>query len=68
MVKQIRVSDEAYTSIVRLKGFLELKRGEDMSIGDMINELLDHYPKQSLGLAEDDIFEVSDVKAPDAQN
>jgi predicted CopG family antitoxin len=62
MTQQVRVSDEAYTSLVKLKGFLEMKRGVDMSMGDMINELLDHYPKQRLELKDGDIFEVEEPK------
>lgn len=56
MVKQIRVCDETFDHLVRLKAFMTLKTGEDLSMGDMVNILVDHFPKQRLNLEEGDIF------------
>jgi predicted CopG family antitoxin len=61
---QIRVADETYTKLVRLGGFLEMKDGEKLSMGAIIEELLDRYPKQRLYLDEGDIFEVEGPDEP----
>jgi hypothetical protein len=54
MVKQVRLDDELFYQLVRLKGFLEMKDGVPMSMGDMVRELFDKYPKQKLFITEDD--------------
>jgi predicted CopG family antitoxin len=65
MTQQIRVSDETYASLVGLKGFMEMKDRVPLSMNDVINELLDHFPKQTLDLEENDIFKVNE---PPKQN
>ena len=62
MTQQIRVSDETYATLVGLKGFMEMKDRVPLSMNDIINELLAHFPKQNLNLSEDDIFTVSEPK------
>jgi predicted CopG family antitoxin len=67
-MKTIRVSDETYSILVGLKGFLELKDRVDLSMGDMIDELIEHYPKQHLDLDNNDIFEVTEPAQPEKGN
>jgi predicted CopG family antitoxin len=62
MTQQIRVSDETYATLVGLKGFMEMKDRVPLSMGDMINELIEHYPKQHLDLETNDIFTVNEPK------
>lgn len=60
MTQQVRVSDETYATLVGLKGFLEMKDRVPLSMGDIIDELIQRYPKQRLDLEENDIFKVDE--------
>lgn len=64
MGKQVRLDDETFVFLVRLKGFVILKTGVDMSNGDMIQELMAHYPLRKLNIPEDDeLFKMVGDKA-----
>jgi hypothetical protein len=54
MTVNIRVHDDTHVNLVRLKSFIQLKEGFEMSMGDFIDELLAKYPKQTLELDEND--------------
>jgi len=54
MAVNIRVDEELHTILVRLKSFLQIKQGYEMSMGDFIRELVEKYPKQTLELDENE--------------
>jgi len=43
MVKTLRISDRSHQQIVKIQGYIQGKKGEVVSMDDVINELMKNF-------------------------